>query len=460
MPIPKICRIPMGVLDEGETIGSVSYHGIKGLLKFRLIRHNTFGVHSPFTVCEKIASFALRIFVVFPLLTLCATIDLTIWLIKTATICMIVRDPQRHFAHLIAIVALPILSLGVCLAGKSPAILSPVTTRSLLFSLQNLENPLANPLVRQILQEGFRESNEHEIHENAKPMRILPYNENPNNENPGPVIDDLDDQEMDEMPINHDWIQMLLEEKYFDPNDKHARYIGMPYTEIFPYRMVDGVDQVVGPHPLLIEAARTHDWRLFNMFISAKANPNLIYNDYRLEVELEPSNQKKNFQSSILTGMLKFKMRPDVFEKILAIPDLDVNLSADGITPIVIAFLYGQEKCVEQLAKKGAIPYLEDLEQLKQVVNAFNLDSNTAAIHGKEKYTKTLMNAFGGEIYKNNVYFKAILNRHLANGPKQIFFGPGLGVNNVIDLQKSLADFKVYVDKTIKFFKECGKKEV
>ncbi len=443
MPIPKICRIPAGFLDEGQAVGSVSYHGIKGLLKFRLIRHNTFGVHSPFTTCEKIASLALRIFVVFPLLTLCAVTDLTIWLIKTATIFMIVRDKGRHFTHLIAIVALPILGLGVCLAGKSPAVLSPVTTRRMLTQNIFAQN-FNDPIVRQCLEEGFREGYENES-DKYTPMRIFPYN---------PEADHHADQ------INITFIETLLQTNYIQANDGYRGYLT---THSHPVcDTADGKRMDVGNHPLLVEAARIHNLPLIDL-IAAKADPNLIYTDYVRSVAFHGPHDPTEFRSSILTGMLKFKIQPDAFERILAIPGLDVDLSVDGTTPIAVAFLYGQEECVEQLAKKGATLYLKHLEQLKEVVDAFNPDeSNKAANAGactKEQYTKTLMSVIGGEFYENNVYFKAMLNNHLADGLRKLFFGPaGTSVNELIDLKKNLADFKVHINKTIQSLKECKRK--
>ncbi len=131
-------------------------YGIAYLLsRNRWIGKNTFGPCSSFTTMEKIVSLAVKVFVVFPVLTLCAALHLIFWALKTATIICVVRDGlKNHLASLVFILALPILSLGISLAGQPPAILNPGLNSNLMFAALE-SNPVDHHLARQYLREGF-----------------------------------------------------------------------------------------------------------------------------------------------------------------------------------------------------------------------------------------------------------------------------------------------------------------
>ncbi len=453
MPIPKIFQIPVGVMDGGPAVGSVSYHAVKGLLRFRLIRHNAFGIHSPFLTCEKITSVTVKIFIAFPLLTLCAAVDLTIWLIKTATICMIVRDKQRHFIHLIALVALPILSLGICMAGKSPALLCPSAKRRIMEEcIHNLPShandggyPIPNYpiqdtdpfLLRECLQEGF-----HEDYEGPK-IDLKTWNDSRRYIQ---VFQHCVGLSYDPVPVlNYDLIQRLLKENYIQPNDAHGKDLN---DSSLAYEMAEGGLYRTGDHPILVEAARRHDPRLIDILVAAGADPNLIYQDL---------SRKAN----ILIGLMKFKVKADIFAKILTIPGLDIDLKVQGTTAIAVALLREQRDCVKQLAQKGANLHMKHLEQMKLFLDAFDLKENDKApreeddVSGSEVYVRELMNkvatSVSGEHYESNIYFQAILNRRLSYSLRSLFF-------KFLYYKRSpehLQSFKTSVNATIQFFKKC-----
>lgn len=153
MRVPSYLRIPHC---------SISFVTINELSKLRLVHSNTFGYYSPFKTSEKLASFVLKIFVVFPTLIACATIDTALWALKTASILLIFREgPKKHFLDLIGILALPILGFAICLKGKSPAILSQNIIRNVLIREEQLWTnnhiilPNDSSLIKQSVNNGF-----------------------------------------------------------------------------------------------------------------------------------------------------------------------------------------------------------------------------------------------------------------------------------------------------------------
>lgn len=94
---------------------------INKLVKIKLLKTETFGPTSGLSNSwDKAASYALKIFIMAPVLTLCAATDLIFWSLKTITIIWI-YDPgvKEHFSQLISILALPILGFSMALLGKS-----------------------------------------------------------------------------------------------------------------------------------------------------------------------------------------------------------------------------------------------------------------------------------------------------------------------------------------------------
>ena len=92
---------------------------------WQLTGKDTFGASSEIEGTQKkVASYALKLFVMTPILTMCAIADLLLWTLKTITIIGVLKTgAKEHFSELISILALPILGFGIALVGESPGFL-------------------------------------------------------------------------------------------------------------------------------------------------------------------------------------------------------------------------------------------------------------------------------------------------------------------------------------------------
>lgn len=78
---------------------------------------------TPESTTEKVAAYVIKIFIITPLLTVCVTMDLIYWSLKTITIYpAYLRGCKNHLYDLVVLLALPILTFAMAITNSLPTI--------------------------------------------------------------------------------------------------------------------------------------------------------------------------------------------------------------------------------------------------------------------------------------------------------------------------------------------------
>ncbi len=371
MRIPAILQPSI----EPPPTGSFACYAARKFSSCRLIKCNVFGRYSPYNIIEKIASLALKIFIVFPTLILCAAADLVCWIYKTITICCPSRGfkIRTHLSNLISILALPLLGFVICIAGKSPVIIN----RELLNEMLGIEPDHFNGDLNaeqldhlgQIVSDGAIPP------DHLGPMHNLT------------IPDLIGVWKGTHLPhIDYGKLQAYYDLQILHVDDLYDKY--SPDLESIP---------------MLTEAVRRGDVRLINFLLANHANPNLLYEAY------------KGRQDSIATGLMRYPIKKEVFALILE--QINLELQSDACSsPLADAIMQMNFDCALALVEAGAHFPEKDFDELMKFFNQFEIDFNRigteVVINYYERvndYTRHLMKQISPENWKKNVFFKAIL---------------------------------------------------
>lgn len=357
-------RIPKQFLITDDSIRFLSKLGIFHFSRFRLIGGETFGPHSTFNNCEKIASLALKIFVVYPVLMVGMALDLVIlalavpvFLIRLMTNNCTVLNSKKNLKYycidLIASIAFPVLGLGLCIVGKSPDILCPrlmsYRTHAIVHANLNHFNNHSQEhvnLINQSFNNGLK-LKDYEISDCID--RITNFQDYGVSE--------------DSVKIDYKMLELILTKCNIS-------------TENFEKQ--------------LKRAAKSGDLKWIQLLI----------NSMKSTTSIDPNHPSFHFFNLIMKLLAGQTLDPKAFELILKNFPIDLNAQdKNGVTPLATAIIMGRFECAQYLVSKGASFYETPFNQLIAFVNEFELNS--------EKSLQALMDEICPD--KTNAYFKAIV---------------------------------------------------
>ncbi len=403
MKIPRVFLLST-VENKGYPF---SYLFIKHLSKFRLIGCDTFGPCSPLSVKEKIASFALKIFVVYPALVIGTALDLALiafWPIRFPFViccdgCECEKIKQA-LLDLVASLALPILGFIVCVAGKSPAVLCPRLLNGRFENIvaQNVFHNVANnqealKLINQCFDDGLKLS----FHQDGKVFAFL----------------------VNAPHINYELVRFLFK-KCTNPTTQHRFF-----------------------YDSLREAVRNGDLQLTQLLLEEVMDPGFITCTSPSEdlphlthLPLDPLLYKEEgcYHRSVLMQIIR-EIDPsnqELFKLILKTPNIDVNKHrepcgyphlAEGATPLTMAIILSKFECAQDLVAAGAnfneTPFNQFLDFLYQLeLNwdqkpEYSRDRRSQTYEEVEKFLNRLMEKTCMDHCETNIYYACISGEYL-----------------------------------------------
>lgn len=417
MVIPKILQLPVyfidnqGVPHQGSLTGFILEHSSR----HHLLRHHSWGAHSPYTTAQKVASWILKVFIMFPILTLCIAVDLLVWafqIIKSAKVGQI--GLKNHFVHLIGIIAFPVLCLGTALVGKATIILNhQLLNNNLNAAILTTDNDGSHDLnfINQCISDGAI----------PIPEFALPFKSRMSGAINGLDIDGLD----------YEMIETLFQTKALDPNGNYKTYD------------FKGIN--LSNHPWLVEAGLRNDIQLMNILLRAGANPNRIFGDSDKEesilTKLIDSHEVKD--TTIYSFLKELKIKSN-----LIIPK-------NGSHPFAVAVMHNRFEIGERLLPIGSYRDSDFIEleafldffiqKIKVMKSAFQVFPDDIII----RVMQTIMK--GESLPQANMFFQAILNRQIDKNLAKFLYSKDSSCLHFLEkFKKNLAEKKDNLVKLLK----------
>ncbi len=387
---------------------------VSGLCSCRLVRHNTFGAHSPFTIGEKVASLALKLFIVCPVVILCSLADLIIFPIfafvgtiatpsnSNQSCCKrMIKNIFYVLAALIARIVMPILMLGISLSGRSPAMIS-----------KDILNKLRDDAIYHhdghLLQQCFQNG------AGLPPLRFIGANNHGNGHPQAAAPPE---------------IIRIVANNINDPNEVTA------YSRGGYDFSIDGFHNFPLHSPWLVDSAAKNSIPMIDALVERNVDLNLVYEPFEEGAE-EKDPGRWHYRSdkltltrlrdSVLTGIIKKRPTIDTFKHILKIEGIDLNQQGKGYsTPLAVAVMHGAFDFAEALIAAGADFYETDFDELERFLNAFNRAEGQVNYPGQaRKYLKSLMRQILPEHKSctDNIFFKALLSYQAHNDLMSLLF--------------------------------------